>query len=45
MMVRSSFYQAPFQRIFFKIYTKTFNLELNHISGLKLTESCGAGGK
>ena len=27
------------------MYAKNFNLELNHISAVKFTESCRAGGK
>ena len=42
---RSYFYERPCLHSLFNISTENIKLEWNHVSGIKLTESCRADGK
>ena len=41
----SYFYELPCKRRLFNISSENFYLEQNHVLGIKLAESCRAGGK
>ena len=42
--MRSYCYEIPYWRSLFNVFTENFNLEQNHVSGIKFAQFCTAGG-